>query len=323
MVTPQVLISFNLCWVFCLVFANCTRLTTKHNNDSDFVVVGNINDDKDGCQYLLESFAHTSANFTFCAISHARPITLCQQCKDPYLLTVGVHDDILKLEDEAGELCKEKLLNLDRLQVVEGGFSYIKNLWDRAECDLCYDMGSDNKPKELNSRTKEILRLYNLTQECIDQHQNTTSLYHNDPPVCSECKQFYLDLNSKYNELKDSTPFCMDITDLMNSTRYEWSVTIKCCLDRQKPELLFLLATSIISVLPVVLYIMACSFSGKKKQNIVLRKRVSIPYPNEDEAIHKIDDAMTPIIEDINSANEDITEGDSQPSVSRAVERDQ
>lgn len=38
-----------------------------------------------------------------------------------------------------GDTCRDKLINLDRLQVVESGFDYADKLWSRAFCDskLC------------------------------------------------------------------------------------------------------------------------------------------------------------------------------------------
>lgn len=43
--------------------------------------------------------------------------------------------NIFQLEDEEGEQCQAKLLNLDRLQVINGGFDYVTGLWTRANCD--------------------------------------------------------------------------------------------------------------------------------------------------------------------------------------------
>lgn len=41
----------------------------------------------------------------------------------------------LQLKGKAGEACKQKLLNLDRLQIVEGAFGFIDDLWKRAKCN--------------------------------------------------------------------------------------------------------------------------------------------------------------------------------------------
>lgn len=193
----------------------------------------------DDCYFLLESFANASAKFTYCVIRSARPIMICQDCVEAYVLSVEVHRDILKLLDRAGELCKQKLLNLDRLQIVEGGFGYIYNLWKRAKCDSCYEMESEDRPEVLKKEILEILSLKNETDTCIQNHRNETpdGRHVTDPKVCYDCKQQYLKLNAYYNSLEVASPMCMDIIDMMNTTRKVWSVDLGCCLDRKNPEL--------------------------------------------------------------------------------------
>lgn len=56
----------------------------------------------------------------------------------------------------------------------------------------------------------------------------------------------------------------------MNITRQEWSVHLGCCLDRKSPEYIFLVFSGIVSVLPVIFYLLACTFAGKKKHQVVL-----------------------------------------------------
>ncbi|XP_075232577.1 osteopetrosis-associated transmembrane protein 1 [Lycorma delicatula] len=255
------------------------------NDSNDWIIVGNYNGTEltdDGCHFLLDSFAHVSSNFTYCAIQSARPITLCEDCVNPYTLAVEVHKDILKLMDEAGELCKKKLLNLDRLQIVEGGFNFISGLWKRAGCDDCYIHDAEGNPEKLKPEVIKVMKLHNETITCIQNHMNDTedNKKVTDPRVCFECKQTYLEFNAVYNNLKDESPFCMDIVDMVNTTRLLWSVTIGCCLDRQRPEIAFLITSGCISVLPVLFYLLACRFTGKKAYNVVLNNRSSIPYPD-------------------------------------------
>lgn len=260
-------------FVLFVIFCGFAEFAYSGVSDSDFTVVGlDLYGDND-CQFLLESFASVTANFTFCAIRHARPIRLCENCVDDYMLVIEVHKDILKLEDEGGEPCKEKLLNLDRLQVVEAGFEYVQGLWKRASCNYCFQMGPDGSlTKKLNNHTREILSLHKQVDSCIQEHRNDSyqSLY--DPLVCAECKENYLALNNRYNELKDNI-FCMDIVDLINTTRNEWSVELGCCLDRQKPEIVFLITSGVISLMPILFYASAYIFVTKKGQKVAQQKR--------------------------------------------------
>jgi len=236
--------------------------------------------DDDDCEKVLNDFALATANYTFCAIRFARPIKLCQFCVGKYLNVESIHNDILTVEDEAGDKCKEKLMNLDRLQVVEAGFDYTTGLWKRASCDSCFVLDDQGNPtKELNSNTKEILRLSNETQTCINEHWNKTSLLGKDPEVCTICKSSYLELNSRYDTLK-CQGFCMDIVDLMNSTRAQWSSELGCCLDRKQPEWVFLVSSLVFSCLPLAFYLAAFMFTTRKQQTILKQRRLQENWPS-------------------------------------------
>lgn len=125
--------------------------------------------------------------------------------------------------------------------------------------------------KKLNNNTLQILSLHKRVDSCIQEHRNDSyeSLY--DPLVCAECKEAYLALNSRYNELKDHN-FCMDIVDMVNTTRNDWSVELGCCLDRQKPEIVFLITSSVISLIPILFYASAYLFATKKEEKVTQRK---------------------------------------------------
>ncbi|XP_046666372.1 osteopetrosis-associated transmembrane protein 1-like [Homalodisca vitripennis] len=230
--------------------------------------------DDNHCEELLESFALVSANYTFCAIRFARPIRLCQFCVEKYLSVESVHSDILTLEDEEGEQCKAKLLNLDRLQVVEAGFNYVTGLWQRASCNKCFETDSQGNPtKELNEKTKKILQLSNDTQTCIEEHHNDTYPAFYDPEVCTVCKKYYVELNSFYDSQKEDG-FCMDIVDMMNTTRSQWSTGLRCCVDRKQPEWVFLVSTAVFTCLPLVFYLAAYMFVTSKEQTVLRQSRL-------------------------------------------------
>jgi hypothetical protein len=45
---------------------------------------------------------------------------------------------LYKAHDEGGHACKMELVNLDRLEVIEGSFDYVCKLWQRGQCDSKY-----------------------------------------------------------------------------------------------------------------------------------------------------------------------------------------
>jgi Osteopetrosis-associated transmembrane protein 1 precursor. len=91
---------------------------------------------------LLDSFARATANYTMCTIQHARPISVCEACIDSYLKVLKRYNQILKLYDEHDKQCKEELMNVDRLQVVEKGYHFVEDLWHKASCSGMYEFYS-------------------------------------------------------------------------------------------------------------------------------------------------------------------------------------
>uniref|UniRef100_A0A1B6D2T6 Osteopetrosis-associated transmembrane protein 1 n=1 Tax=Clastoptera arizonana TaxID=38151 RepID=A0A1B6D2T6_9HEMI len=253
--------------VFSLI--NCQNFTS---GDPFLDLINSMGDD-DGCQFLLHTFAQFTSNFTFCAIEYARPIKLCTKCVEVYSSVLEVHQDILKLKNEVGEICREKLINLDRLQVVDQGYNYVKGLWDRASCNNCFELTKEGNPStNLNQNTLEIFNLYNATFECIKNNTNKSVLA--DPPVCTICKENYLRLNSKYNELKEKS-FCMDVIDMINTTQTYWSRDLQCCLERRATDLSYLITTGLMSLLPILFYVCAFKFGKHKEQKLYQENRLA------------------------------------------------
>jgi len=262
-------------WILCVTHS-CFVSPSKILNNTHKSTLQNVGD---ACEEVLESFALASANFTFCAIRFARPVRLCQFCVDKYTSVVSIHNDILTLEDPDNYTCKDKLMNLDRLQVVQSGFEYVDGLWKRASCNYCFETDDQGNPTaDLNQKTKDILQLSNVTRACIEKHRNDTrTRQEGDPPVCLECKQAYSDLNSHYDSLKNEG-FCMDIVDMMNLTRAMWSSELKCCLDRKQPEWLFLVSSFVFTCLPFVFYLAAFMFVTRKEQTLLKQRRLQERY---------------------------------------------
>ncbi|XP_054262118.1 osteopetrosis-associated transmembrane protein 1 isoform X2 [Macrosteles quadrilineatus] len=260
-------------WFLLVLFLAHVSYTSATSNSTKFHLKG-FSSFGDACEEVLESFALASANYTFCAIRFARPIRLCEFCVGNYQNVIAIHNDILNLYDPDNFTCKDKLMNLDRLQVVQSGFDYVDGLWKRAKCSNCFEMDDQGYPtKSLNYKTLEILELSNKTYSCIDKHRNDTSTRGGDPPVCAECKQFYQDLNSHYDSLKNEG-FCMDIVDMMNLTRAMWSSELKCCLERKQPEWLFLVSSCVFTCLPFVFYLAAFMFVTSKEQTLLKQRRL-------------------------------------------------
>ncbi|KAK9499039.1 hypothetical protein O3M35_003555 [Rhynocoris fuscipes] len=228
-----------------------------------------------GCGQMLSSFAIASGNFTYCTLRNARPITLCRECINKYLNVRHIYSDILALRDTGGQSCKDELFNLDRLQAVDAAYKYVVDLWARASCDTCFVLdGSGCPTPTLTVAVQNILNASVVLNDCIDKYHNGTQVP--DLITCKECINNYTHINNLYASIKADNGdinFCMDIIDLMNSTRNQWSGTLGCCNDRRKPEMIFLLSSAGVSVISVLFYFMAFAFTKKKEQRLAIQNR--------------------------------------------------
>ncbi|KAF6211795.1 hypothetical protein GE061_012310 [Apolygus lucorum] len=227
----------------------------------------------DTCMDMLKDFANLSAAFTFCAVSHARPILICQECVSSYLSVVEVYDDITKLESTAGHKCESELVNLDRLQVFNQGYNYIKKLWENAHCDNCFvkDRATGKPTTQLTDLVMEILNASSVYEACVKKYHNATAKP--DLAVCENCIGNYKTINDIYVKNKGTIEFCMDVVDLMNNTRNEWSGDLGCCNDRRKPEITMILIASGVGVLPFIFYALTYFLTPKKVHAVIERKR--------------------------------------------------
>lgn len=220
------------------------------------------------CQELLNSFARATANYTMCTIQHARPITVCEGCVDSYLEVRKRYNQILKLYDEYDKQCKEELMNVDRLQVVQKGYRFVEDLWHKASCNECFEKDEAGVTiSNLTSTTLKFLSLADLTNACISNHEDESK--NTSQIICDECKEDYLILNNYYNHHK---AICMDVVDLVNITRYKWSTALGCCMDRKKLEIPFLLYAGNLCLLPLLFYFFLYCCSKNAEFNIVIEQ---------------------------------------------------
>ncbi|XP_034238675.1 osteopetrosis-associated transmembrane protein 1 [Thrips palmi] len=220
------------------------------------------------CKQLLEQFANTSSNFVYCAVKNARPIRICQACVTELEDVRASHEAILHVEDGEGNVkCKEKLLNLDRLEVIEKGFTYITDMWDGANCQYCFD--SVNGSLVLANHTTQFFELLNSTQVCFLNHSTGDDTY--NKTACVDCEKMYGDMNSFYDGLKNSKlNECMDIKDAMNVTRMLWNDKLQCKQKIQPTDVIYFGCSGAIAALPILFYL------GAKLSSSVLRTRLQI-----------------------------------------------
>lgn len=224
------------------------------------------------CSTLLENFANSSAHFTYCAIKNARPIRICSECFQKFQEVVDVHNNISKMEDESGiKICKQQLMNLDRLEVIEKGFLYITDMWDSAHCKNCLSIGNRT---EVSNTTMHFMQLRDITKECFKNHSSGGETY--DQSVCVDCEKVYCDMNKFYDSLKTTQgDVCMDIVDSMNITRVEWNVKLKCKQETRALDLIYVGCSCFFGALPVIFYLGAKLFTTVIRNRLQMQKRLA------------------------------------------------
>ncbi|KAJ1528612.1 hypothetical protein ONE63_007011 [Megalurothrips usitatus] len=224
------------------------------------------------CTVLLESYADASASFTFCAVNHARPIRICEKCVTLYHDVYEAHYNIVQVEDGKGnKKCKEQLMNLDRLEVIEDGYNYIEGLWDRASCKSCFESKNSTM---LTNNTINFMNMLNVTHECFNEHKVDDDKY--DKTVCKDCETKYCDMNKFYDSLKtEQDNLCMDVVDSMNITRMMWNDKLHCKDKTRKPDVVFLAVSSTVAALPVLFYLGAKLFTTVIRNQLQMQKRLA------------------------------------------------
>ncbi|CAK1604359.1 unnamed protein product [Parnassius mnemosyne] len=186
-----------------------------------------------------------------CSILNARPVRLCEKCIDKYVTFHNRYEELLKTVIN-GTTCSSVLISNDRLDVVLQYHNSILEIWDKGNCNSCFDWNGG--VPTLSNDTKHFNKLFNETMKCLINNFDPK----NNATVCEKCMQYYMQLNTFYSTLSTDAigvdSICMDVVDSMNSTRSIWSKTLNCCKLRISPEVVFLFSAGLISFLPLIFY---------------------------------------------------------------------
>ncbi|RUS70781.1 hypothetical protein EGW08_021460, partial [Elysia chlorotica] len=193
------------------------------------------------CEAFFHEYVAAAGNFTHCDLLHAKPFRMCTRCFQPYAIMKSLYQDLTtdpKLHD-----CMIKYLKSDRVQIIPSVQKTADSLWRTSACDSCIkDLNVDEKTKEVEytvpSQVHKFLTLYSNISHCLmgnlsldinpgtwmqDKVQNISAL-------CKVCDDNYHRLNEHYNSMSNSAngDVCMDVVDMMNYTRFTWSVDLNC-----------------------------------------------------------------------------------------------
>ncbi|KAH8379086.1 hypothetical protein KR009_003040, partial [Drosophila setifemur] len=185
------------------------------------------------CKHLIGELGDGQSKFIYCATTKSVPVNLCLGCELEYHNLRGEFEALL-----ANANCSKQYLNSDRINIVATTQGILTELWQKANCDDCFQGNNSLTYNDLSSELDKCLTL--------PLHKNN---------VCFACKDQYVKLNTFYLTMEKSSmgQVCFDLQDNMNRTRLNWSKTLKCCQREVKLES-FLIAVCVVVLLPILTF---------------------------------------------------------------------
>lgn len=260
-----------------------------------------IPDLKPDCRQMLNRFAESAANFTFCMLLNARPISICRFCIKTYFKMTNIFNNITENSDN--DECKSDLLSCDRLIIVQANYESLNNIWNKAKCSACLtksDNGSDI-PHPTNETQEFFHKLTNVIS-CLmnDTQVNSTVKAPNDylmgklnsasaDDLCKKCESVYSDLNTFYDSVNTeyNNQICFDIVDAMNITRHLWNRQYKCAQSSFE-GLPVLLLSGAVGLLPVLFYLAVRFGSNARESALMPQKRMSFVQSSHSNSMQSI-----------------------------------
>ncbi|XP_022697360.1 osteopetrosis-associated transmembrane protein 1-like isoform X3 [Varroa jacobsoni] len=145
---------------------------------------------------------------------------LTPECKE-YLKDVAQSSSGFEGRGQVEKNCSEDLVSGDRVSIINRAFTYVTETWESGNCDNCLVVSKSDDivhfkvaefAKEFQTRAEQVFK-------CIDSHIK------NESRICTDCLSSFSNLSNFYHGLvkKYEEKLCMDIIDIMNTTRVKWS----------------------------------------------------------------------------------------------------
>ncbi|EEC15804.1 conserved hypothetical protein [Ixodes scapularis] len=189
-------------------FANGSALISDMPNWSRMIdvrehsesLLGNEDAPWENCTLLLVTIANVTSVFERCALMRARPFTMCESCVNEYGVAVRIFDQLQKnLTDPTMKLCKDEFFSSAKFSVVYKTIVHIRDLWQSASCDGCFEkqLSSDGGYMVSNDTIIFNRKLHEMN-ECVNRSESESK---NRTNLCIICDGPYRDLNRFYNGL--------------------------------------------------------------------------------------------------------------------------
>ena len=204
------------------------------------------------CVKMLDDFTAASSKFMSCVLLNGRPLHYCEMCYQEYVNVTVVYNRIdADTNKTSGPNCHQEILQSDYVQVVSVMYQDVANLWQRSNCDQCFDIANKTLYTVKND-TKIMIKKIDDTLDCFNDFAVIGGDGSDD--VCTYCHNLYYDANNKYRDIKQRKGLCSDLVDAMNQTRLNWGEKYHCSLAvKDNGEIWGI--TAIMLVLPILLYV--------------------------------------------------------------------
>lgn len=242
----------------------------------------------DICTAFLKEFGRNSADFIKCSVEKARPFRFCESCVMEYKRAMTTFEDILK-DDEKWSGCRNVLLKADRIQVLDQVYNNIKNVWNQAYCNGCFQTGSISEDKngtvtfQYSTISKTFNVIFKNMTKCIKMHSNVSldnellmDVIHNIS-ACDACSDLYKDMNREFKDaMKTSkSEVCMDLVDMMNYTRIAWGVKLNCTIS-YKTNAGVITITALVAIGTISFYVVVGVKGIRVQKKLMIQKRMSV-----------------------------------------------
>lgn len=244
------------------------------------------------CLEYARNLSVISSNFINCALTNARPLTICSNCLEYYLefeqtykLMSGDNTIYASSLYKNGLTCKNIIEAADKVQHNYQIFSVIRNIWSQANCDSCFESYSivngtidydySEKIKKFNILHKNLLNcIYNVTGNIIPLDP-IFDFYAANSTLCIDCKNDYVEFTNHFISMGDENEICMDTVDTANYTRVIWSKGYQCSY-RDPDAINCLVIVTAFTLLTSSFYILMKIFGRKepKKKATIFRRKI-------------------------------------------------
>ncbi|GFS09490.1 osteopetrosis-associated transmembrane protein 1-like [Elysia marginata] len=207
------------------------------------------------CEAFFYEYVAAAGNFTHCQLLHAKPFRICTKCFEPYAIMTSLYFDLTILKNHP--CCFFSSLGC------------IRNLKvDEKTKEVEYFV-----PKDVN----KFISLYANISDCLmgnlsfDLDLDTKN--DNISVLCKVCNENYQNLNDHYNGMSNSAngDVCMDVVDMMNYTRFTWSVDLNCS-HRSGDAASVVIITLAVAISPLFFYL-PLRYTSKEKIKTVLKQK--------------------------------------------------